>query len=89
MGESNSLKKNTLFGFMWRFAERCGAQGVAFIVSIVLARILEPETYGLIALVTVFTNILSVFVDSGMGEALVQKKMPTTLIFQPFFILIL
>lgn len=85
MGESNSLKKNTMFGFMWRFAERCGAQGVAFIVSIVLARILEPETYGLIALVTVFTNILSVFVDSGMGEALVQKKDADDLDFSTVF----
>ena len=59
---------------VWRFAERCGAQLVSFIVSIVLARILAPEDYGTIALVTVFTAILKVFVDSGLGTALIQKK---------------
>ena len=59
---------------VWRFAERCGAQLVSFIVSIVLARILAPEDYGTIALVTVFTAILQVFVDSGLGTELIQKK---------------
>ena len=54
--------------------ERCGAQLVSFVVSIVLARILEPELYGTIALVTVITSILQVFVDSGMANALIQKK---------------
>lgn len=59
---------------IWRFLERTGAQTVSFIVAIVLARILVPEDYGTIALITVFTNILNVFVDSGLGTALVQKK---------------
>ena len=60
--------------FIWRFAERCGAQLVQFVVSIVLARLLVPEVYGTIALITVITTILNVFVDSGMGTALIQKK---------------
>lgn len=47
---------------------------MSFLVSIVLARLLAPEDYGVIALVTVFTSILQVFVDSGLGTALVQKK---------------
>lgn len=59
---------------IWRFLERCGAQGVTFIVSVVLARLLDPQTYGIIALVTVFTSILQVFVDGGLGSALIQKK---------------
>ena len=54
--------------------ERCGAQVVSFVVSIVLARILEPELYGTIALITVIISILQVFVDSGMANALIQKK---------------
>ncbi len=66
--------KSVLSNLIWRFAERCGAQGVSFIVSIVLARLLVPEIYGTIALVTVFTTVLNVFVDSGMGNALIQKK---------------
>ena len=64
----------TLVNFIWRFAERCGAQLVTFIVSIVLARILSPSDYGTIALVTVFTTILQVFIDSGLSTALIQKK---------------
>ena len=59
---------------IWRFLERTGAQLVGFIVAIVLARLLTPEDYGTIALITVFTTILNVFVDSGLGAALVQKK---------------
>lgn len=54
--------------------ERFGAYAVSFVVSVILARILDPEAYGTIALVTVFTNILQVFVESGLGRALVQKK---------------
>lgn len=54
--------------------ERIGAQGVSFFVTIILARILEPSAFGTIALVMVFISILEVFVDSGLGTALVQKK---------------
>lgn len=54
--------------------ERSGAQGVAFIVAIILARVLEPKVYGTVALITVFINIMQVFVDSGLGSALIQKK---------------
>jgi len=71
--------------FFWRFAERCGAQGVSFIVSLVLARLLAPEAYGTIALVTVFTSILNVFVDSGFGSALIQKKDADDLDFSTVF----
>lgn len=80
-------KDNTrvLSNFLWRFAERCGAQGVSFIVSVVLARLLAPEVYGTIALVTVFTAILNVFVDSGLGSALVQKKDADDLDFSSVF----
>ncbi|MGN0171109.1 MAG: lipopolysaccharide biosynthesis protein [Lachnospiraceae bacterium] len=67
-------KNGVITNFIWRFAERCGAQFVTFIVSIVLARLLMPEDYGTIALVTVFSNIMQVFVDSGLGTALIQKK---------------
>lgn len=59
---------------IWRFAERVGAQGVRLLVEIILARLLLPDDYGLIALVTVFIHLLNVFVDSGLGNALIQKK---------------
>ena len=62
-----SRSKNTITNFLWRFAERCGAQGVSFIVSLVLARLLSPDDYGTVALMTVFISILSVFIDSGFS----------------------
>lgn len=72
MGEYTG--RNVFSNALWRFAERCGAQGVKFIVELVLARILMPEDYGVIAIVTVIINILNVFIDSGLGSALIQKK---------------
>ncbi|MCI8485307.1 MAG: lipopolysaccharide biosynthesis protein [Lachnospiraceae bacterium] len=60
--------------FMWRLLERTGAQLISFIVSIILARILDPDAYGTISLILVFTTIMQVFVDSGLGNALIQKK---------------
>lgn len=65
--------------------ERCGAQGVTFLVSVVLARILTPEDFGQIALITVFTTIMQVFVDSGLGTALIQKKDADDLDFSSVF----
>ena len=77
--------KRIVLNLIWRFSERCGAQLVTFIVSIVLARILTPKDYGSIALVTVFTTILQVFVDSGLGTALIQKKDADDLDFSSVF----
>ena len=71
---NTSKKENIITNFIWRFAERCGAQIVSFLVSILLARLLLPEDYGTIALVSVFINILQVFVDSGLSTALIQKQ---------------
>ena len=81
MNRNSSVISN----FLWRFLERCGAQGVTFVVSIVLARLLDPSVYGTIALVTVFTTIMQVFVDSGMGNALIQKKDADDLDFSSVF----
>lgn len=77
--------KKVVSNFFWRFAERCGAQAVSFVVSIILARLLMPEVYGTIALVTVFTTILNVFIDSGFGSALIQKKNADDLDFSTVF----
>lgn len=77
---------NVMKNFLWRFAERSGAQIVTFIVSIILARLLSPKDYGTIALVTVFLAIMQVFVDSGLGSALIQKKNADDLDFSSVFI---
>lgn len=78
-------KQKIFSNFIWRFAERCGAQAVKLIVELVLARFLLPDDYGTIALVTVFITILNVFVDSGLGNALIQKKDADDLDFSSVF----
>ena len=79
---NNRMVLSNLF---WRFSERTAAQGVSFIVSIVLARLLTPEDYGLIGLITVFISIATVFVSSGFGNALIQKENATQTDFSSVF----
>lgn len=74
MGRDSSLKKKALMGLFWSYAERFAAQAVGFIVSIILARLIAPSEYGMIAIVAVFTSIANVFVTDGLASALVQKK---------------
>lgn len=81
----NNTKQSVFSNLSWRFAERVCAALVGFVVSIILARILGPEAYGTIALITVFTTILQVFVDSGLGSALIQKKDADDLDFSTVF----
>lgn len=68
------MNKKVFSNFLWRFFERVGAEIVAFIVAIVLARILSPSEYGTLAIVSVVIVLFQVFVDSGLGNALIQKK---------------
>lgn len=68
------LDKIVLINIGWRFAERIGAQGVRLIVEIILARLLLPEDYGIVALASVLITVFNVFIDSGLGSALIQKK---------------
>lgn len=66
--------RKVLSNFIWRFMERIGAQFVSLVVSIVLARLLEPTDYGTVALINVFINVLTVFINGGFSQALIQKK---------------
>lgn len=68
------VRRKVFSGFIWRFLERIGAQGVGFVVSLFLARLLTPEAYGQVALVTIFITILNTFALSGIGTSLIQKK---------------
>lgn len=72
--KQKGMKEKVLSGVIWRFGERICAQGVSFIVSIILARLLSPNDYGIIAILMIFIDIANVFVVSGFGIALVQKK---------------
>lgn len=86
---------STITNLSWKFAERISVQAVSFFISIVLARILTPSDYGLVAMVTIFVTIAYVIVDGGFSGALIQKKdadevdFSTVFYFSLFFSLIL
>lgn len=68
------VKNKVIANMAWKFAERITAQFVTAIVSIILARILSPTHYGLVAIVEIFITFANVFVSDGFGSALIQKK---------------
>ena len=70
----DGLKNKTLHALFWSFIERIGQQGIQFIISIILARLLLPEQFGLIAMLTIFMAIAQSFINSGFGQALIQKQ---------------
>ena len=72
--ETKVSRRMVISSLLWKLIERAGTQGIQFIVQIVLARLLLPEDYGMIALVTIFITIANVFVQSGFNTALIQKK---------------
>lgn len=67
-------KNRILSSLFWKLMERGGTQGIQFVVQIVLARLLSPEEFGIIAVVLVFIHLAQVFVQSGFQTALIQKK---------------
>jgi teichuronic acid exporter len=69
-----SLRSKATSGVIWSAFERFGQQGCAFFVQLVLARLLAPEEFGLIAMVVVFISISTVLIDAGFSRALVQRK---------------
>lgn len=71
---NQNSNKNIANGVVWKFAERLFSQGVSFVVSVILARLLTPGDYGVVAIVMVFIEIANVFVISGLNTALIQKK---------------
>ncbi|MBE6515656.1 MAG: lipopolysaccharide biosynthesis protein [Methanocorpusculum parvum] len=73
MAEGN-LKSTIISSLFWKFLQSCGTSGISAIVGIILARLLLPEDYGVIALITVFIAVAQIFVTSGLNTALIQKK---------------
>lgn len=66
-----------LKSLFWKYLEKSGVQGISFIVSIILARLIAPSEFGLIALVMILIELSNVVVEGGFNSALVQKKEPT------------
>lgn len=72
---------------IWKFLERGGVQGFQFVLSIILARLVSPSDYGVIALILIFIQIANVFIQSGFNTALIQKKDADELDFSSIFYL--
>lgn len=72
--KDNSLGGRATSGILWSAFERFGQQGLSFLVQIVLARLLAPEQFGLIAMVAVFVALCQGIADAGFHEAIIQKK---------------
>lgn len=69
----SELKKKTAKGILWSAVERFSTQGVQFLFGILLARLLTPNDYGMIAMLTIFLAVSQTFIDSGFGNALIRK----------------
>ena len=69
------MKKNSIFSnIIWKLLERFGVQGVQFVLQIILARILEPEHYGVLSIMVIFTTLANVFIQYGFNTSLIQNK---------------
>lgn len=74
MRNDQSLKDRAVGGAIWKLSEKLGMQLMQIVIQIVLARLLMPEDYGIIGLLTIFINISDVFILQGFTTALIQKK---------------
>ena len=80
-----SIKNQAAKGVMWNAIERFSTQGMQFVLTIVIARILSPDDYGLVAMLGIFMAIAQALVDSGFGNALIQKKNRTEIDYSTTF----
>src|SRR5690606_15654667 len=71
-----SLKRKALSGVIWTFGQQISVQGINFVVQIVLARLLLPEAFGLIAMIQIFMAIGQTLMDGGMTSSLIRTKNP-------------
>lgn len=81
-----SLKKQTVRGVGWSFIDSMLGQGITFLVGLVLARLLSPDEYGLIGIITIFITIFNFIVDSGFSNALIRKNDATDRDYNTMFI---
>ena len=81
-----SLKKQAVRGVGWSFADSMLGQGVTFLVGIVLARMLTPDEYGLIGIITIFITVFNAIVDSGFSNALIRNNNATDKDYNTMFI---
>lgn len=78
-------KRSVLNGMVWKFLQTLSNQGVTFVLSIILARLLLPSEYGLVAMVNIFIVFSNVFITDGFSASLIQKKDADKLDFNSLF----
>jgi len=81
----SKIKNKVFSGLIWTFFERIASQSFTLLLSLVLARLLSPNDFGLIAIVMVFISLADVFITSGFGNSLIQKKDADNLDFSSVF----
>ena len=82
------LKKKSVKGIVWSFVETTSTKTVQFIIGVIMARLLMPEDYGIIAIIFVFITISQVFIDGGFATTLIQDKKRQSVIIQRYLHLI-
>lgn len=71
---ANSLKEDTVKGFIWRLSQNAGSQIINFVIQIILARLLLPDDYGVIAITSVFLAFANVFIQTGFSSGIIREK---------------
>ena len=74
---AEQLRDKVTVGVAWSVAEKLGSMLMQMVVSIVVARLLMPEDFGVLAILTFFTALMAVVVDSGFSQTLIRKTEPT------------
>lgn len=72
--ENSTLKQKSMNGFKWAIIDNIANQGITFLVGIVLANLLSPAEFGVIAIITIFINLSTTIIDGGFVTALIRKN---------------
>ncbi len=81
----SDLKVKTITGLKWSAYERVATQGINFIISVIIARILSPSDYGVVGMISIFIGVSNVFINGGFGSSLIRKQNRTEIDFSTVF----
>jgi len=85
MAMQQSLKNKAITGIIWNSIDKIAIKGIAFVIGIILARILMPSDYGLIGMLAIFIAFSDLFVGGGLSQALIQKTDRTDIDYSTIF----
>jgi O-antigen/teichoic acid export membrane protein len=82
---ADNLKEKTINGVVWSAVDRFSSQGIQFVFNILIARVLLPDDYGVVAMLSIFMAVAQAFIDSGFGNALIRKPDKTDVDYDTVF----